>query len=133
MGVLSSSLEASRTDLVRVKTSLQESVLEKEALALKLSEAEKSATNAVHTFKSIHAYQELLKDNTLLSSGSFVKGSPRTFHVLMPTSRSMINFFSRELLEFIGPWTYDLPDPIGSFPIGIELVLVLGLARLHDP
>ncbi|GAA0138987.1 hypothetical protein LIER_00623 [Lithospermum erythrorhizon] len=42
MGALSSSLEASKDDLEGVKTSIQESVLEKEALALKLSEAEKS-------------------------------------------------------------------------------------------
>ncbi|GAA0145319.1 hypothetical protein LIER_05540 [Lithospermum erythrorhizon] len=168
MGVLSSSLEASRTDLARVKTSLQESVLEKEALALKLFEAEKSAINAVHTFKSSHEYQELLKDNMATLVWEFYQGVAQDFpridahfkkyvtalgdeYVIvlfedLPDeedeededdedaggSDRMINFFSRELLEFIGPWTYDLPDPIGSFPFGFELALVLGLARLHD-
>ncbi|GAA0171852.1 hypothetical protein LIER_25791 [Lithospermum erythrorhizon] len=51
-------------DLEGTKTSLNEHVLEKEALALRLSEAEKSVVAAVETFKNSDDYQELLKDNT---------------------------------------------------------------------
>ncbi|GAA0173387.1 hypothetical protein LIER_27014 [Lithospermum erythrorhizon] len=64
MSILSSSLEATKADLEGVKTSLQESVIEKEALALKLSEAKKSAVDVVETFKGSDEYRELLKDNT---------------------------------------------------------------------
>ncbi|GAA0171364.1 hypothetical protein LIER_25414 [Lithospermum erythrorhizon] len=77
MGTFSLSLEASKANLEGVKTSLQESVLEKEALALKLFEAEKSVVAAVETFKDNNEYRELLKDTRLPLSESSVRGSPR--------------------------------------------------------
>ncbi|GAA0153415.1 hypothetical protein LIER_11659 [Lithospermum erythrorhizon] len=107
MGALSSSLEASTADLEGVKTSLQESVLEKEALTLKLSEAEKSVVAAVETLKGSDEYRELLKDNTATFVREFCQGVAQDFPGIDAHFKKYVTALGDEYVE---KRFEDLPD-----------------------
>ncbi|GAA0176041.1 hypothetical protein LIER_29105 [Lithospermum erythrorhizon] len=107
MGVLSSSLDASKADIEGVRTSLQESVLENEALALKFSAAEKSSIDAVETIKGSYEYQEFLKDNMATLVKEFCQGVSRDFPRIDVYLKKYVNALGD---EYVTELFEDLPD-----------------------
>ncbi|GAA0148367.1 hypothetical protein LIER_07831 [Lithospermum erythrorhizon] len=105
--ILSSSLESAKADLERVKTYLQESVLEKEALSVELSEAERSAFVVVETFKGSDDYRELLKNNTATLVRGFYQGVSSDFPGIAAHFKKYVTDLGD---EYVTDLFEDLPD-----------------------